>query len=439
MASSSRPCPSCGARVPASADRCDLCGHDMTADSEPTPSDPAPEPGAPERENASGAAASDAENPDRSAQEKSTEDEGANPDAVFCNACGSENPPTANFCSQCGANLGEVPDGTRRVDPRLPSGASAGDAEDASTKEEEEQQLMSQQLLLTIGAAILVVVALFFVSLWSQSQNWDSNGESGSPQAAAQAEGGPTGGPAAGGSAGGAAGGATTGPFGGQDMSTLLEENGVELSESIQVRVDSLEEQLSGVDGQVRRTIQEQLVNLYVGADAFGRAAQLQKDMSEVSGNAEDWRRTGDLFYNWMEYVGQESNGRNPAIAPIGRRAISAYEKVLESEPANHDVRTDMATVLLRSNDPMRGVEELNQVLDADSTFVPARFNKGIALLWIGRYDQAIEQFEAVKSLTGEGSPQFEQAARAIELVREEQNAQGSSSTSAQPPVSPAE
>jgi cytochrome c-type biogenesis protein CcmH/NrfG len=160
--------------------------------------------------------------------------------------------------------------------------------------------------------------------------------------------------------------------------------------------------------------------------------------MAEASENAADWRRTGDLFYNWMEYVGRESNGRNPAIAPIGRRAIAAYENVLESEPENHDVRTDMATVLLRSNDPMRGVEELNRVLESDSTFVPARFNKGIALLWIGRYEQAITEFEAVQELAGEDSPRYDQAARAIELVREEMNAQGSPANSSQPPVAPA-
>jgi len=137
-----------------------------------------------------------------------------------------------------------------------------------------------------------------------------------------------------------------------------------------------------------------------------------------------------------MEKVGAESNGRNPAIAPIGRRAIAAYEEVLEQNPGNHDVRTDMATVLLRSNNPMRGVEELNRVLGEDSTFVPARFNKGLALLWIGRYEQAIEQFEAVQDLAGETSPQYQQAEQAIELVREEMNANASPSSPDGPPIS---
>lgn len=386
-----------------------------------------------------------------SVSEGSVSEEASEPH-VFCNQCGWENPADSNFCAQCGAKLQDVqaepqdvanaPAGTRKVAADLPKAgessnpATPTDADNPSAEKESaedaEQHLMSQQLVMTVGTAILVVVGLFFVTLWSQSQSWSS--ESDAQPAPAQGATSETG---ADGS--GASGGAPATPgsrFGGQDIATLIETNGTEMSASITERADSIKGQFPNVEGDVKRTLQEQLVNLYVGASAFGRAAKLQQEMSETSDATDDWRRTGDLFYNWMEKVGAESNGRNPAIAPIGRRAIAAYEEVLEQNPENHDVRTDMATVLLRSNNPMRGVEELNRVLGEDSTFVPARFNKGLALLWIGRYEQAIEQFEAVQDLAGETSPQYQQAAQAIELVREEMNANASSSSPDGPPIS---
>ncbi|PEN13949.1 hypothetical protein CRI94_07805 [Longibacter salinarum] len=427
MAASSRSCPSCGARIPEGADRCDLCGSSIASESQPEDQDDSTsDVGATETDSDSaditGEAASSPEgqNGGRGPADGSPED----PDMVYCNACGSSNPADANFCSQCGAKLEAVPEGTRRVDPRLPQGEPEGASEN-DEGEEDEHQLMSQQLLLTIGVAVLVLIALFFVTLWSQNQQWgdDEPATQTSETSAAPANGTPATG--------------TPAPMNAPDLNTLVDENGVDLSDPVEQQADSLEQQLSNVDGQVRRTIQEQLVNLYVGSDAFGRAARLQEEMAEETGNAEDWRRSGDLFYNWMEYVGQESNGQNPAIAPIGRRAISSYEKVLEQQPENHDVRTDMATVLLRSNNPMRGVEELNRVLEQDSTFVPARFNKGIALLWIGRYSEAIEQFEAVQDLTGEESPQYQQAERAIQLVKEEMSANGGASPSEAPSVAP--
>lgn len=362
------------------------------------------------------------------------------PSHVYCNECGWENPVSANFCSQCGTELQDLsatessaaPAGTRKVAADLPKAQRPGEAETSAGTEpaagkEEEQQLMSQQLMMTVGTAVVVLIALFFVTLWSQNQSWSSeastNGDR-APQSAAGLGGGATAGPAA-------------SQFGGQDIATLIAENGTEMPASVAAQADSIKGQLPNVEGDVKRTLQEQLVNLYVGASAFGRAARLQKEMAETSQDPDDWRRTGDLFYNWMEKVGAESNGKNPAIPPIGRRAIAVYEEVLDENPGNHDVRTDMATVLLRSNDPMRGVEELNQVLNEDSTFVPARFNKGIALLWIGRYEQAIEQFEAVQELTGEESAQYQQAAEAIRLVREEMNANQSPASSSEPPIAP--
>jgi hypothetical protein len=373
-------------------------------------------------------------------------DEASTPSHVYCNECGWKNPASANFCSQCGAELQDLsaaessgtPAGTRKVAADLPKAQRPAQTQPpvqadpsagvAVADEEEEQQMMSQQLMMTVGTAVLVLVALFFVTLWSQKQSWSSD-ESTSGDPSAQT--------ASSGQGGTAAPGAAAGSFGGQDIATLIAENGTEISPSIAERADSIRSQIPNVEGDVKRTLQEQLVNVYVGSSAFGRAARLQKEMAETSQDSDDWRRTGDLFYNWMEKVGAESNGKNPAIAPIGRRAIAAYEEVLGKNPGNHDVRTDMATVLLRSNDPMRGVEELNRVLDEDSTFIPARFNKGIALLWIGRYEQAIEQFEAVQELTGEESAQYQQAAEAIKLVREEMNANQSPASSSEPPISP--
>jgi len=384
---------------------------------------------------------------EKNTTESSTETaEESAPSHVYCNECGWKNPASANFCSQCGTELQDLsatessaaPAGTRKVAADLPKAQRPAEAEtSAGTKmaagEEEEQQMMSHQLMITVGTAVVVLIALFFVTLWSQNQSWSSEASTNGDRSNQSAAGpGATAGPG-----GGATAGPAAGQFGGQDIATLIAENGTEISPSVSARADSIEGQLSNVEGDVKRTLQEQLVNLYVGASAFGRAARLQEEMAETSQDPEDWRRTGDLFYNWMEKVGAESNGKNPAIAPIGRRAIAAYEEVLNENPGDHDVRTDMATVLLRSNDPMRGVEELNRVLDEDSTFVPARFNKGIALLWIGRYQQAIDQFEAVQALTGEESAQHQQAAEAIKLVREEMKANESPSSSGEPPIAP--
>jgi tetratricopeptide (TPR) repeat protein/ribosomal protein L40E len=440
---SPRSCPSCGARVADDADRCDLCGESLGAGTDAA--EPEPSPGSEDAGSPSEAVPRGAD-----PEPQSHEDDSA-PQGVYCNQCGWENPADANFCSQCGTELQEIareaggpgsPSGTRPVAANLPgppaseASADASSASDASSEESEEgeYQLMSQQVLLVVGSAVLALVTLFFITVWSQSQTWGDN--SGEAAATAPAQNGSPASPGTGEPTGGPTGGAAS--FGGAtpDLATLVSQNDTELPPDLAERTDSLEAQLPRAKGAEERRLQEQLVNLYVGAGAFGRAAEVQKAMAEATQATSDWRRAGDLMYNWMEQVGQASNGRNPAIVPIGQEAVAAYEEVIEREPDNLDVRTDMATVLLRSNSPMRGVEELNRVLDEDSTFVPARFNKGIALLWIGRLEQAIEQFEQVQQITGEDSPNYQQAEQAIQLVRgqmEESSAEGAGASSGRP------
>ena len=464
MASSSTSCPSCGARVPHDADRCDLCGvsiNTSSASEEPAPdgssvqSEPSQEkdpqqPSSQSEPEASSDAEEGASSPERAAEGVSAGGKGPSEgaDSVYCNECGWKNPSAANFCSRCGEKLQTLdtgstptPPGTKRVGADLPSSVDR-DAEDPAVDEAgaddeaDESSVMTQQVVTIVGSAVLVVVALFFVSLWSQNQSWsdgsgnDTSAQTESPEAGSSAAGAAQGGGAPG---GGAFGGASQ-----ADVTTIVDQEGVDLPDAIAEEADSLETLAANAESTTRRGYREQLVNLYVGASAYGRAAIVQREMARSSDAVSDWRRTGDLFYSWMERVGQESGGRSPAIISIGREAVSAYRTVLERDPDNLDVRTDMATALLRSNDPMEGVNQINQVLEQDSTFVPARFNKGIALLWIGRFDQAIEQFELVQKIAGEGSPQYNQAEQAIQLIREEmESSSGSPSAQGNPPITP--
>ena len=91
-----------------------------------------------------------------------------------------------------------------------------------------------------------------------------------------------------------------------------------------------------------------------------------------------------------------------------------------------------MGETYLLTNEPMQGIKAINAVLDDDSTFVPARFQKGLALLQINRLDQATRQFEMVQKYAEEGSPFARQAERAIDVI-EKRRSRTSSGGSAPP------
>ena len=380
----------------------------------------------------------------------------AEPSGVYCNQCGWKNPTGANFCSRCGTELQAVesapessrakraeagsPEGARPVQADLPSGA-APTSEDAagedaavdeqadaigdkSPEESQEETLMGQRLTLVVGSAVGIVLVLFFVTLWSQSQSWGSGDESGSSSAQTPAaQSGPvggsggrssgSGGPAAG--SGGGAGGSSA--LQRQDLSALAEETSGEIPSSVADQVDSLRTRLEEVSGIRARRVKAQLVNLYIGAGETARAAVLQQEVASAANDTDEWRRAANLFYQWMQQLSSQQN-RQQAFQ-VASQAALAYEKVVAEEPGNLDARTRMGETYLLTNNPMKGIEAINGVLEDDSTFVPARFQKGLALLQINRLDPAIQQFEQVKRYAEEGSGFYQQADRAIQIIQE--------------------
>ena len=86
-----------------------------------------------------------------------------------------------------------------------------------------------------------------------------------------------------------------------------------------------------------------------------------------------------------------------------------------------------MATAYLQTNQPMRGVQAINRVLEANPNHFQARFNKGIMLTMIGRAEEAIQQFEQVREIVGSDSPYYQQANQAIETIEQRMNDSGSS------------
>ena len=245
----------------------------------------------------------------------------------------------------------------------------------------------TQRALLLIVAGLLLVIALYFVTVVSKRAAAPITP---APMPTAQA-------PAA----------APAGP---------LPSNEAPLPTGIAEEVAALEAQVEATEGAARQSVREALVNLLVGAGRPDRAAPVQEALAQETGTAEAWRRAGNLYYDWMEAVD------GTAKMPLAQRAIAAYQQVLAETPDDLDVRTDMAWAYQYDpQNPMEAITQTNLVLEQNPDHIAANFNKGIFLMRIRRFDQAITQFERVKEIVGAGSPYYAQADVAIETLREMQ------------------
>lgn len=388
MAKTHTTCLECGARLPDDAEQCDLCGEPvaqaMPADSalpEPVetvaePSDPAPSPD----DEAAGASAEPA----------------AVPEGVYCNQCGWQNPVGARFCSMCGAGLQALDPSLLPVAPSLAEAPArkapvrdaspvAASPEDAPADEEKamqakaDHQAVSRQVGIIVGAGVLLVVVLFLVTAVSKTRPAAPPAQTAQPASPGAVEPG------------------TLPP----------------LPASVAAQVEAMEAEIALLSGEAQITKKRELVALFFNAGRLDRAALEQQQIAETTDTSDDWKRAGDLYYDWMDPL------QGAEKVQIALQAVDAYQRVLAVDPDNLDVRTDMATAYLSSNNPMQGVAEIKRVLDIDPDHLHARFNYGIMLAMIGRSELAIEQFEHVKGLVDETSSYARQADDAIRAIRQ--------------------
>lgn len=149
-------------------------------------------------------------------------------------------------------------------------------------------------------------------------------------------------------------------------------------------------------DPALRLRAQQDLVETFVAAGAFARAGSVQMTIAEQTDAAAAWADAGSFY---LAHMLRTQNAEERAT--YAQRSARAYEAALEREPGDLDVKTDLATAYLNDpQNPMEAVTVILEVLDADPDHARARFNYGLMLAQIGRFEQAREQFERVVAST---------------------------------------
>ncbi|WP_210375546.1 zinc ribbon domain-containing protein [Rhodothermus bifroesti] len=285
-----------------------------------------------------------------------------------CLACGQANAAEARYCTRCGAMLSKARPLAPQERPLRQSSARVAASSGG---------LQALQILFIVGGGLLLVVALYLITL-------ASGGRGGLPPVdKAQAA---------------------------RALLPLPEPGPI--PSVVADQVAALEAEIARLKGKERLAKQQALVNLLIGIGRPDRAALVQEELAQAFDTPEAWRRAGNLFYDWMEMVD------GPAKAALAQRVIAAYQRVLEKEPDNLDVRADMAIAYLYDpNNPMEAVNQTRMVLAKDSTHVQANFNLGIMLLQINRLEEARAQFLKVQRLVGPRSPLYAQADTILQII----------------------
>ncbi len=91
----------------------------------------------------------------------------------------------------------------------------------------------------------------------------------------------------------------------------------------------------------------------------------LKGAVEKNSKTAESWTQLGNFYFDHNQF----------------EKAIQAYVKSVELEPANSNVLTDLGVMYRRNKQPEKAVEAFNTAMKADPKHETSQYNKGIVLL----------------------------------------------------------
>ncbi len=131
---------------------------------------------------------------------------------------------------------------------------------------------------------------------------------------------------------------------------------------------------------------------------ADAQAAPLLERLNSEPHNAQLLADLGNLYYDAQQY---------PA-------AIDYYQRSLQVQPGNTNVRTDMATAMWALGDADKAIEQLNTVLKAEPTKPNALMNLGI-MQWRGKMNApaAVAAWEKLLA----ANPNFEAKGKVQQLI----------------------
>ena len=132
----------------------------------------------------------------------------------------------------------------------------------------------------------------------------------------------------------------------------------------------------------------DSLAKLYANAGKFDSAAWFAGEASKFFNTTDSWIKAGEQYYQAYTFAVDPTKQEQ-----LAEKARAFFQKVLDSNPSNLEVKTKMAMTYLSSS-PMQGVTMLREVLAADPKNELALLNMGMLSIQSGQHERAVERLE---------------------------------------------
>lgn len=168
----------------------------------------------------------------------------------------------------------------------------------------------------------------------------------------------------------------------------------VEVSENEKNTIERLRKSYLSVSNKEKKTnFADSLIYAYRKIHRYDSAAVYSERVSELKPTTLNWVRTADIYMEAFNFASDEDK---PAL---NEKARTYYNKILEKDPGNLEVKSKLALTYVGTENPMQGIKILREVLQTDPENESALYNLGILSIQSGQYDKAVKRFEELLSV----------------------------------------
>ncbi|HSZ71931.1 MAG TPA: tetratricopeptide repeat protein [Cytophagaceae bacterium] len=182
--------------------------------------------------------------------------------------------------------------------------------------------------------------------------------------------------------------------------SDLTHTHTVKVKESDLNVLAGLKKQLAKASNTEKKLIfADSLSAYYHRLQQYDSAAHYREYAVELAPNEARWASTGDGYEEAFNFA--EGETRKIYL----EKAQLYYDKVLDQDPKNLEVKSKLAMTYVSGEQPMKGVGLLREVLKDDPNNQTAIFNLGILSVQSRQFEKALERFNDLIKINPQHAP----------------------------------
>lgn len=129
------------------------------------------------------------------------------------------------------------------------------------------------------------------------------------------------------------------------------------------------------------------LATRYATVQRFDSAGYYLTTIAEAKPTEKAWQRAADAYYQAFTFATTPERREL-----LGKEARDLYDKVLAENPNNLDAKTNLGMAYMSSDNPVKGISLMREVLEADPKNQKVLYNLGILAIQSGQFDRAAER-----------------------------------------------